>query len=61
VLDDINLDISDFQGGDLWIQIYEMVEAAEVTLIYNCLKCICKAKSAQKVSVKVTAESAGFD
>ena len=40
MLDDINLDISDFQGGDLWIQIYEMVEAAEAVLIYNCLKCI---------------------
>ena len=40
MLDDIYLDISDFQGGDLWIQIYEMMEAAENASIYNCLKCI---------------------
>ena len=30
MLDDINLDISDFQGDNLWIQIYEMVEAAGI-------------------------------
>ena len=38
----------------------KLVEAAEAVSIYNCLKCIWKAKSAQKVTVKVTAESAGF-
>jgi len=37
-----------------------MVEAAENTTIYNYLKCIWKVKSAQKVTVKVIAESAGF-
>jgi len=37
-----------------------MVEAAEAASIYNCLKCIWKAKSAQKVTAKVTEKSAGF-
>jgi len=37
-----------------------MVVTAEVASIYNVLKCRWKAKSAQKVTVKLTAESAGF-